>query len=140
MNESVPDTHLDLLQGPIYVQLASYMKSGAIQVNPVWCSYDGSQCLGEFSEGARKRQEYAGKSERDRVSGRPRTIPSAGLKCAVWWTRSPRKAPTSTSMTSPSCISIKDPYPFRQDGGDTRDLQDLAPARAGNRHVIRRVP
>jgi len=42
MNESVPDTHLDLLQGPIYVQLASYMKSGAIQVNPVWCSYDGS--------------------------------------------------------------------------------------------------
>ncbi len=42
MIESVPDTHLDLLQGPIYVQLASYMKSGAIQVNPVWCSYDGS--------------------------------------------------------------------------------------------------
>ena len=42
MNQSVPDTHLDLLQGPVYVQLASYMKSGAIQVNPVWCSYDGS--------------------------------------------------------------------------------------------------
>ena len=42
MNESVPDTHLDLLQGPIYVQLASNMKNGAIQVNPVWCSYDGS--------------------------------------------------------------------------------------------------
>jgi PPOX class probable F420-dependent enzyme len=43
MNETVPESHLDLLHGPVYIQLASHMQNGAIQVNPVWCSYNGTQ-------------------------------------------------------------------------------------------------
>ena len=43
MNETVPESHLDLLNEAVYVQLATHMESGAIQVNPVWCSFDGAR-------------------------------------------------------------------------------------------------
>ena len=45
MSATIPDTHKDLLDGAIYVQMATYMKDGSIQVNPVWCSYDGQHIL-----------------------------------------------------------------------------------------------
>ncbi|MCB1661376.1 MAG: PPOX class F420-dependent oxidoreductase [Pseudomonadales bacterium] len=45
MSIPIPKSHLDLLEGPIYVQLATHMKDGSIQVNPVWCSYDGEHIL-----------------------------------------------------------------------------------------------
>ena len=45
MNNEIPDTHRDLLTGPIYVQLASHMSNGSIQVHPVWCGYDGIHIL-----------------------------------------------------------------------------------------------
>ena len=45
MSTAIPESHRDLLEGPVYVQLASYMSDGSIQVNPVWCSFDGSHIL-----------------------------------------------------------------------------------------------
>ncbi len=45
MTASVPESHRDLLDGPIYVQSATYMKDGSIQVNPGWCSYDTNHIL-----------------------------------------------------------------------------------------------
>jgi PPOX class probable F420-dependent enzyme len=45
MSATIPDTHKDLLDRPIYVQMATYMKDASIQVNPVWCSYDGEHIL-----------------------------------------------------------------------------------------------
>ncbi len=45
MTAVIPDSHRYLLDGPVYVQLASYMKDGSIQLNPVWCSYDGTHIL-----------------------------------------------------------------------------------------------
>jgi PPOX class probable F420-dependent enzyme len=41
----IPDSHRALLDGPIVVSLATGMKSGQIQVQPVWCSYDGRHIL-----------------------------------------------------------------------------------------------
>ena len=45
MTTSIPDSHRDLLDGPVYVQMATYMKDGSIQVNPVWCSFDNEHIL-----------------------------------------------------------------------------------------------
>ena len=45
MTASIPESHRDLLDGPVYVQMATYMKDGSIQVNPVWCSFDGEHIL-----------------------------------------------------------------------------------------------
>ena len=45
MTTSIPESHRDLLDGPVYVQMATYMKDGSIQVNPVWCSFDNERIL-----------------------------------------------------------------------------------------------
>ena len=45
MSTSIPDSHRDLIDGPVYIQLATHLSSGAIQVNPVWCNYDGAHVL-----------------------------------------------------------------------------------------------
>jgi PPOX class probable F420-dependent enzyme len=44
-HDVIPDSHRALLDGPIVVSLATQMKSGQIQVQPVWCSYDGRHIL-----------------------------------------------------------------------------------------------
>lgn len=51
MSTAIPDSHRDLLDGPVYVSMASYMKDGSIQVNPVWCNYDGSHVLVNSARG-----------------------------------------------------------------------------------------
>lgn len=43
MSTHIPDSHRELLTGPVYVQLATHMPDGSIQVNPVWCSFDGER-------------------------------------------------------------------------------------------------
>lgn len=37
----IPTTHEDLLTRPIVVSLATQMRDGSIQTQPVWCRYDG---------------------------------------------------------------------------------------------------
>jgi PPOX class probable F420-dependent enzyme len=44
MSTTIPATHQPLLQRPIVASLATLMKSGALQVQPVWFAYDG-QCI-----------------------------------------------------------------------------------------------
>jgi PPOX class probable F420-dependent enzyme len=41
MSLTIPDTHLDLLTGPIYVVLTTMMPDGQPQSSLVWCDYDG---------------------------------------------------------------------------------------------------
>lgn len=41
----IPTTHEDLLTRPIVVSLATQMRDGSIQTQPVWCRYDGTHLL-----------------------------------------------------------------------------------------------
>ncbi len=45
MSSHIPESHLDLLDGPIIAALATLMPDGSIQVTPVWCSYDGTHVI-----------------------------------------------------------------------------------------------
>ena len=54
MRNEIPETHADLLTGPVYVQLASHMGNGSIQVHPVWCGYDGTHILINSAKGRAK--------------------------------------------------------------------------------------
>ena len=54
MRNEIPETHVDLLTGPVYVQLASHMSNGSIQVHPVWCGYDGAHILINSAKGRAK--------------------------------------------------------------------------------------
>ncbi len=41
----IPDKYRDLLDRPIVVSLATLMHDGSPQLQPVWCSFDGTHIL-----------------------------------------------------------------------------------------------
>lgn len=45
MSPLIPDSHRDLLDGPIIVALGTVMPDGTVQITPVWCSYDGEHIV-----------------------------------------------------------------------------------------------
>jgi PPOX class probable F420-dependent enzyme len=45
MSVTIPDTHARLFELPAVASLATLLPSGRIQVQPVWCSYDGRHVL-----------------------------------------------------------------------------------------------
>ncbi len=127
MNESVPDTHLDLLQGPIYVQLASYMMSGAIQVNPVWCSYDGSHVWVNSAKGRVK--------DRNMRANPNVTVLAVDPENPYRWLEVRGMVDEITEEGADEHIDDlaelylnQRPYPFRQDG-EVRVIYKILPQR-----------
>ena len=45
MSSHIPDSHRDLLDGPVIAALATLMPDGQPQVTPVWCSCDGTHVI-----------------------------------------------------------------------------------------------
>jgi PPOX class probable F420-dependent enzyme len=43
MSTELPQSHLDLLDGPVVISLATLMPNGQPQVTPVWCNRHGNQ-------------------------------------------------------------------------------------------------
>jgi PPOX class probable F420-dependent enzyme len=43
MSTELPQSHLDLLDGPVVIALATLMPNGQPQVTPVWCNRHGNQ-------------------------------------------------------------------------------------------------
>jgi PPOX class probable F420-dependent enzyme len=61
----IPDQYRDLLDRPIVVSLASLMPDGTPQVQPVWCSFDGTHILVNTAKG---RQKYHNMARRPTVT------------------------------------------------------------------------
>ena len=57
----IPDKYRDLLDRPIVVSLATLMSDGPPQVQPVWCSFDGTHILVNTEK---SRQKYRNMSQR----------------------------------------------------------------------------
>ena len=53
-NAAIPDSHKVLFEKPILANLATILPNGLIQVNPVWCDYDGTYVRFNSFEGAQK--------------------------------------------------------------------------------------
>lgn len=45
MTAKIPDSHRDLLDGPIIVAFGTLMPDGHAQITPVWCSFDGTHVI-----------------------------------------------------------------------------------------------
>jgi PPOX class probable F420-dependent enzyme len=65
MTSQIPDSHRDLLDGPIIVALATLMPDGFPQVTPVWCSYDGTHIIVNATA---KRQKHRNMVARPQVT------------------------------------------------------------------------
>lgn len=50
----IPDSHKDLLEGPVVVALVTMMPDGQPQATPVWCLYDGENIIVNTAEGRQK--------------------------------------------------------------------------------------
>jgi PPOX class probable F420-dependent enzyme len=61
----IPDSHRDLLDGPIIAALATLMPDGQMQVTPVWCSYDGTYVIVNATA---DRQKHKNMTERPHVT------------------------------------------------------------------------
>ena len=61
----IPDKYRGFLDRPIVVSLATLMSDGQPQVQPVWCSFDGTHILVNTERG---RQKYRNMSRRPAVT------------------------------------------------------------------------
>jgi PPOX class probable F420-dependent enzyme len=62
MSATIPESHRDLLEGPIYVTLATVMPDGQPHATIVWCSYDGSHVLINTRRGTQKERNMRKRS------------------------------------------------------------------------------
>lgn len=59
MGEKIPDSHRDLLEGPINVVLTTVMPDGQPQTTPIWCNLDGDDVLINTMKQFRKAKNMA---------------------------------------------------------------------------------
>jgi PPOX class probable F420-dependent enzyme len=54
MNPRIPESHRDLLEGPVNVVLTTVLPGGQPQTTPIWCNLDGDTMLINTMRGFRK--------------------------------------------------------------------------------------
>ena len=54
MSAKIPESHVDLLTGPVYVTMATVMPDGQPQLTVVWCTFDGTHVLVSTARGRQK--------------------------------------------------------------------------------------
>jgi PPOX class probable F420-dependent enzyme len=54
MNPRIPESHRDLLEGPVNVVLTTVLPSGQPQTTPIWCNLDEDTILINTMQGFRK--------------------------------------------------------------------------------------
>ena len=54
MSSQIPDSHKDLLEGPVPVTIATIMPDGQPQLSVVWCNYDGQYVWVNTARGRQK--------------------------------------------------------------------------------------
>jgi PPOX class probable F420-dependent enzyme len=123
----IPDKYRDLLDRPIVVSLATLMSDGPPQVQPVWCSFDGTHILVNTEKG---RQKYRNMSRRPAV-----TILAIDPDDDSRWLEVRGTVVGETEEGANAHIDELarlylgvDKYPFHQEG-DVRVLFKIAPQR-----------
>ena len=54
MSATIPESHLDLIAGPVYAALTTISPAGGPENTVIWCSWDGSHILVNTADGRRK--------------------------------------------------------------------------------------
>ena len=59
MSTTIPDDFKDLLDRPVYVNVATVMPDGQPQLSVMWCSYDGQHILLNTARGRQKEKNMS---------------------------------------------------------------------------------
>ena len=127
MTAAIPETHLELLERPIVVALATLLETGQPQVQPVWCSYDGRHVLVNTEKG---RVKYRNMHERRQV-----TVLAVNPDDVYHWVEIRGTVDVETEEGADQHIDELakaylglDKYPFHQTG-DVRVIFKITPQR-----------
>ena len=135
MAQIVPQAYRDLLEKPAIAHLATIMPSGVPQVTPVWIDFDGTYLLVNSAVGRQKDKNMQARQLVGLEISDPQN-PIAIYRCAVAWWRSPRKAPTRTSISWPR--STRDPRRYTgRAPGEVRRIYKIEPMRIDTRESTR---
>ncbi len=63
MTATIPNSHRDLLDGPVIAALATLMPDGQPQLTPVWCSYDGTYVIVNVTAERQKAKNMAARPQ-----------------------------------------------------------------------------
>lgn len=63
MSISIPESHVDLLNGPVYVTLVTVMPDGQPQATPVWANFDGTRIWVNSAKGRQKDKNMRGNNK-----------------------------------------------------------------------------
>jgi len=125
--DEIPATHRELFDRPIVVSLATVLESGRLQVQPVWCSYDGRHILVNTEK---KRAKYDNLHAR-----RPVTVLAVNPDNVYHWIEVRGEVVEETEKGADAHIDQLaklylgvDKYPKHQPG-DVRVLFRIAPRR-----------
>ena len=123
----IPGKFKDLAEQPTFANLATVMPDGTPQVQPVWCSFDGTYILVNTAKG---RQKYHNMSRRPAV-----TILAIDPDDDTRWLEIRGTVVDQTEEGANEHIDVLaqlymdvDTYPFRQEG-EVRVLFKIAPQR-----------
>jgi len=123
----IPDEYRDLLDRPIVVSLATLMHDGSLQVQPVWCGFDGTHILVNTEKG---RQKYRNLSRRRVV-----TVLAVDPDNDSRWLEVRGTVASETEVGASEHIDVLaklylgvDKYPYHQPG-DVRVLFRIKPQR-----------
>jgi hypothetical protein len=85
VRSQIPDSYLDLVNGPRVAALTTVMPDGQPQTTVVWCNFDGTHVLVNTMRGFRKEKNMR-LNPRSRCCAMTRTSLCAFSKCAArWW-------------------------------------------------------
>ncbi|MFN2189126.1 MAG: PPOX class F420-dependent oxidoreductase [Candidatus Promineifilaceae bacterium] len=59
MNTVIPDTHRDLIDGPVLISFATIMPDGQPHLSVIWCNSDGEHVLINTARGRQKEKNIA---------------------------------------------------------------------------------
>lgn len=127
MSTEIPDAYRELLTGPVYVQLATHMPDGTIQVNPVWCSFDGERIWINSAKGRVKDRNIRANPAVTVFAGDPenpyRWLEVRGVVNEITETGADEHVDDLAEL-----YLNRRPYPFRQQG-EERVIYKIRPQR-----------
>lgn len=132
MSVNIPNEVIDLLEGPVVVNLATQNQQGWAQVNPVWCHWDGENILVNSAKGRAKDRNMRANSKVTVLATDPKN-PFRWIEVRGSVTEITEEGADDLIDDLAELYLNQRPYPFRQPG-EVRVIYRIEPQRINTMH------